>query len=342
MADGWRLGHRPGLDQLRGVAVLLVMWAHFHTGPTEAAGTVGVTLFFVLSGFLITRLLIEERDRTGRISMSGFYARRCRRLLPALPVALMVMAFVNWLHGEAAIAPMLLTAVYLGNVVVAPGAFGHMWSLAVEEHFYAVWPWIVRRVSRTRLLRFVIIGAVVSAVARIVVAHWSEHWAYHASPLRADALLIGCGLALVVARVKVPTWATWVGIVLTGPFVLRSLFPTFTSWGATVVAIGSALLVARALNVTRRRTAIEHVGRISYGLYLFHVPVAWMLDSLIGWQAVPAGVVGTFVLAELSWWFLERQWLGGRVGRLSAAPQGQVGPPLPDAGAEAPVVEPKV
>src|SRR5687768_14389218 len=93
--DGWRLGHRPGLDHVRGVAVLLVVLGHtIHRWGVGGAGRVGVAIFFVLSGFLITRLLLEERDG-GRVSLGRFYVRRARRLLPALAVFLPLAALVN-------------------------------------------------------------------------------------------------------------------------------------------------------------------------------------------------------------------------------------------------------
>ena len=137
----------PALDGIRGIAILLVVASHFGLGGT--GGMVGVTLFFVLSGFLITYLLLDEREQTGRIDLKSFYGRRALRLLPALGFYLVGMAMLIWLLRLA--IPIWdttwPTALYLANYVQVLGgdlfANRHTWSLAVEEHFYLIWPLLV-------------------------------------------------------------------------------------------------------------------------------------------------------------------------------------------------------
>ncbi len=167
-----RLGRVPGLDGLRGLAVLLVLV--FHVGLPLRGGGVGVDVFFVLSGFLITNLLLAELDRSGTICFRGFYARRARRLLPALVLMLVLFALVRLVVGpmlgvsllptraplwRALAAPLLFPTVYASNIVAMRGnneALGSLtptWSLAAEEQFYLVWPlvlWLLAKVGMTR------------------------------------------------------------------------------------------------------------------------------------------------------------------------------------------------
>jgi len=156
---GWRLGHRPGLDGLRGVAVALVIAAHACTGvfPSHrplaegvlrGGGIVGVQLFFVLSGFLITRLLLEELDASGSIRLGAFYGRRVRRLLPALVALCVIYVAVAWIAGRPnspAAGSAITALLYVENFarwvpIDQDGWLGHTWSLAVEEQFYLAWP----------------------------------------------------------------------------------------------------------------------------------------------------------------------------------------------------------
>src|SRR5436190_10898544 len=141
-----RLGRRPALDGLRGIAIALVVGFHAFNWPR--AGTLGVDLFFVLSGFLITTLLLEERNRTGKIDIAAFYTRRARRLLPALLVMLLPFLFLGLVSAAAGSfrRPLFVglgaAATYTSNIVVmhdqsaVPAGLVHLWSLAAEEQFY--------------------------------------------------------------------------------------------------------------------------------------------------------------------------------------------------------------
>jgi peptidoglycan/LPS O-acetylase OafA/YrhL len=149
-----RLSWMPALDGLRGIAVIAVMMFHTPGRAWLPGGSLGVDLFFVLSGFLITTLLLQEHVATGRISLRGFYVRRARRLLPAVVALLAIYAVVvtlapgdftgNPQAGQVAVtyvavATYILNVTQMAHLAVAPG-LSHLWSLSVEEQFYLVWP----------------------------------------------------------------------------------------------------------------------------------------------------------------------------------------------------------
>jgi peptidoglycan/LPS O-acetylase OafA/YrhL len=204
-----KLGRRPELDGLRGIAIILVVGVH---GPSRyvhfaRGGVLGVDLFFVLSGFLITSLLLAERHEQGTVSLRRFYIRRGRRLLPALALVVAVFALasaisgVTWHIAERA----LLRVSYASNFLIAVTdggvgyGFEHLWSLAQEEQFYLLWPiallLILRRGGRARHLLLALAAAIaaVNAVrvgAVIDGAGWRRLW--FAPDTHGDAILFGC------------------------------------------------------------------------------------------------------------------------------------------------------
>ena len=219
------LGRVPALDGIRALAVVLVLLFHARVG-WMSGGYVGVSVFFTLSGFLITSLLLTERAQTGRVDIAGFYARRARRLLPAsltclaLTVALDRLGWLgitrsvrrdvlaalaqvanwNFLAGDTSYAAMVARAV--GRT----GAVDHFWSLAIEEQFYWVWPvvaWVVLR-RRCDLRRWTtVVGAMAVASigsAFVIGAVWGSEAAYWATPARAAEILTGAFAASVLAR----------------------------------------------------------------------------------------------------------------------------------------------
>jgi peptidoglycan/LPS O-acetylase OafA/YrhL len=210
------LGYRPALDGVRAIAILAVL--AFHSGALRG-GFIGVDIFFVLSGFLITTLLLQEWRETGRIRFADFYRRRAARLLPALFVTIAAVAVIYevsssfGLHtdrGFAGIAAAVLF--YSGNWIIALsqgnipfGLLAHTWSLAIEEQFYLVWPVLLllllslsRRKNLRPLLAIALTLAVASALLRFVL--WNAHTGgniYFRTDTRADGLLLGCALAVV-------------------------------------------------------------------------------------------------------------------------------------------------
>ncbi|HMG43978.1 MAG TPA: acyltransferase family protein [Acidimicrobiales bacterium] len=339
-----------GLDGLRGLAVAAVV--AFHLGRLQG-GFLGVDLFFVLSGFLITSLLLREATSHGSVGLGAFWARRARRLLPALLLALVgVSVLLLWLTPEAVRAgfrgEMLATLGYVANWerVVAdasywdifnqPSPLDHMWSLAIEEQFYVLWPLVLvglcRVAGRARLTRAV---AAVSVVAGAVSLVWlaasydplDTNWAYFSTFTRLGPTLLGAALAAVtitvprrlgppgaawdVAALGALAAMTWLAVDLggTGAGYYRGGLVVFAV--AAVVAVravtgGPPGLVARALSVPPLRA----LGLVSYGVYLWHWPVIVYATEdrtgLDGWALDLLCIALTLTLATLSYVLVER------------------------------------
>ncbi len=360
------LGRIPALDGVRALGIVLVLF--FHGGFSWAGGGFfGVDVFFVLSGFLITGLLVSEYRQNAGIGLARFWGHRVRRLVPALLVMLVGVALYGFflassdtlgqLRGDA-----LATLFYVNNWRQAFGTQGyfaalntprpllHTWSLSIEEQFYLVWPLVVLGVLRwSRTLRTLLVvtvaGAVASAVAMAVVYGngSGENRAYYGTDTRAQALLIGCALAIVLAhplprrrsgtvatRSLVRTFdlspAARAGLVVTGGaglatvLVLSVVDSSATAWiyrgGFTLVALATAGLIACVALVPTSPWArvlslrpVRYVGAISYGLYLFHWPifvaVTHARTGLDGWPLFLVRVGLSFAVAAVSFHFLE-------------------------------------
>jgi peptidoglycan/LPS O-acetylase OafA/YrhL len=199
-----RLGHRPVLDGLRGIAILLVMLTHTNVLPN---GYVGVDLFFALSGFLITTLLYEEWDRTGGISLKRFYGRRARRLLPALGLMIVIALVVDMtcysMTGWPFAWKALTSVLFVNNWLAATGhakALGSLnptWSLAQEEQFYLVWPLVLIMLLRRRARPQVVAGVLLVAIGLLMAAApkgtgGTDYSVYYSPAARAAELLFGC------------------------------------------------------------------------------------------------------------------------------------------------------
>jgi len=309
MSNRPTIAYQPALDGVRAFAVAAVLL--FHAGvPGFDGGYLGVSVFFTLSGFLITSLLLREHDDSGTIDLAGFYARRLRRLLPAGVVCLvgvsLIAATTDLFDGVSNLRAHLFGAVFqVANWVFLAGdgsyqdllerssgtssPLEHFWSLAIEEQFYWVWPplmmLVLSRVPR-HSGRLIVIGglAIVTSVSAPVIALvWGADAAYWATPARIGEIIIGAALATVLARRQVPERV--------GPLaplalvVLIVCIVTFPSSGGPayggalpLVALVSASLVLGLQQPGRLRDLLEHdgvvwVGKVSYGLYLFHWPI---------------------------------------------------------------------
>jgi peptidoglycan/LPS O-acetylase OafA/YrhL len=220
--DGGEAAFRPDVEGLRGVAVLLVVL--FHAGLPLSGGFIGVDVFFVISGFLITGLLLREHERSGHVSLARFYARRVRRLLPAAAVVVLATLGAAWLivnpldrpsvmsDGAASVLSVanvrfaLLEGDYF-TAMAQPSPFLHFWSLSVEEQFYLVWPALLFVVARGRrrwvalALGLVLVG---SFVASLALTDSAITWAYYSLPTRAWQLAVGGLLAVGTVAVGSP------------------------------------------------------------------------------------------------------------------------------------------
>jgi peptidoglycan/LPS O-acetylase OafA/YrhL len=329
-------GFRPDLEGLRAVAVVLVLLYHASV-PGFSGGYVGVDVFFVLSGFLITGLLLREVRRTGTISLPNFYARRARRLLPASALVLLVTivatAFmmpplrVPEVAGDAASA-----ALYVSNMrfafqatdylqaELAPSPVLHFWSLSVEEQFYVFWPAIVLLLARRGgdVGRRIGIAAGAIAVVSFGLSLWltgaNQPWAFFSLPTRAWELGLGAFLAIGaahLARIPVRPAAVmaWMGLAMVAlSGIVLSTSTPFPGVAALLPTIGSALMIAGGFRQSALApgrwlsTAVpSFLGRISYSLYLWHWPLlvlpAVALGTALPWWARGALVLLAVVLA---------------------------------------------
>ena len=291
------LGYRPALDGFRGLAVASVLIGHLGAAGVARAATTGVTLFFVLSGFLITQLLLEEGSRCGRVDLRRFYARRALRLMPALVAVLVVFGIWSVVDHRIS-APIVVPALYLSNFVVASGrglgVFGHLWSLAMEEQFYLFWPIVLMlslRRSRRTAVAVAVGGVVVSMLIAVVLAatdHHGVNWTRirFGPDTRAHGLFLGCLIALApsvmqhvaVRRLVLPAAAVClIASLQTDGSWLQHLF-----W-RPMVAVAGVVLVVALLDEAGRPARLAAwpplvaLGRISYGVYLWHFPIYMVL-----------------------------------------------------------------
>jgi peptidoglycan/LPS O-acetylase OafA/YrhL len=336
--------YRPALDGLRGVAIIGV-FAHHAGLASLAGGFIGVDIFFVLSGFLITALLVQEAGETGRIALRAFYVRRALRLLPALAVLLAALVLLPRAFGmmrtDAALVS-TVSALYASNWVRALGVLdlevlSHTWSLAIEEQFYLLWPPLVAvcvalGVRRRWLMLVALAGIAEATVARVALWSGDESWPrlYNGLDTRIDTLLMGALAALALAslpRLDVLRGRAFRALALAAALVLavamhlcRITAPAMYFGLGTLVALCAALVVVAAAATEGGITSLLEfgplvwVGRISYGLYLWHYPVVvGLLDThrmaRLGvdpaWW-MPIQIAASLVLATVSFYLLER------------------------------------
>jgi peptidoglycan/LPS O-acetylase OafA/YrhL len=314
---------QPSLDGLRGLAVLLVMASHFLAGSLASIGWVGVDLFFVLSGYLITSLLRESRD------LGRFYCRRAFRILPLYYLAVLVAVVASptvlatqawyWLHGANWLFALQPDA-YVG------GTF-HFWSLAIEEQFYLAWPLVVWSAGR-RLPMVCLALIAVSFGLRAVLAMSGVSWLplYVLTPTHLEPLAVGSALAASaplrarLARAMVPATA---GVALCAaasgpsPAYPGALVPllalTALGWGAVLAAVLSLPTSHPAMRVLAH-PASRALGTYSYALYLVHPAInAWLKGTMVdAWPAIPYLVVGcalSLAVALVAHYAWERPWL---------------------------------
>ena len=342
---GGQLGHRPALDGVRALAVAFVVLGHVDDillpGGRDPlpGGFLGVDVFFVLSGFLITRLLLDERARTGRLALGRFYLRRSARLLPAVAVLVAAHALWVWIAdvgvtGAEEADSVLVVGLYVSNwahLLHRDLAFGlqHLWSLSVEEQFYVVWPFLVWATRRRPGVLWVVIGTGIAVAIAVRGQLWDDgvHWLliYIRTDARMDALLVGCALGFAHQRgwldranvgVRRGGGAAGLMVVLAAALALQPDRELLYGPGFTVVAVASAALIAGVLEPgwwlhrLLSLRPLRALGRVSYGVYLWHFPVflgvvhAWPEASAPATVAV--AIAGTAVAVTTSWTLVER------------------------------------
>jgi peptidoglycan/LPS O-acetylase OafA/YrhL len=355
-SSGFRLGQRPALDGLRGLAALAVLLTHF---GLFRGGVLGLECLFVLSGFLISVLLIEEHQKTSNIALGKFYRRRFQRVLPPLIALLVIVTTVQIVLGArrpGEIIPEALRAgFFLGNLQslqgFSVGWFGHTWSLALEVQFYLLWPVLFYFLLRANVRpKFIVMLTVllIAASMGLRIAMFTQRppsgpvrmqyfmRLYMGLDTHCDTLLIGCLLGTLVM---------WYGIPETQRF--RSRLKVFACLSlavmgymlfyshheqeiyycglATLMGLLNAAVIASLLFSTPRvvRTVLESrpmvgLGRISYALYLYHIPVFfWMRPDSLGMGFL--AVVICILAATVSFYALEKPFLGRKPSTQSRA-----------------------
>ena len=364
MPEPVRAGQRymPGLDGLRALAVLAVIAYHEQLGWAPG-GLLGVGVFFTLSGYLITDLLLGQWVRSGGLNLGDFWLRRARRLLPALFV--MLAAVTAWvtvmsparlasLRGAVAGAATYSSNwyyIYTHNSYFArfapPGPFDHLWSLAVEEQFYLVWPWVLllgvyflrgRRPGAVRWLALPTLAlAAASAVAMMMLYHpgYDPTRIYEGSDTRACGLLVGAALAMVWPSRRTARTALWTrvaldgaglaGLAVIGVMIWRvGQYSTFTYQGGLVLlSVATAGTVAAVaypgslVGVMLGWKPLRWIGVRSYGIYLWHYPVIILTSPANSAEDLPRAalqVAASIGLAALSWRFIEEPIRRGALG----------------------------
>ena len=322
------LGQQPSLDGLRALAIIAVVAVH---AGFLRSGVLAVDFFFVLSGFLITTLLLDEHARTGTLSLRSFHVRRATRLVPAL--WLLLVAYVAWaaLQGGALGSPSHVAgaaavgAGFVANFFATAWSphqaqyLAHLWSLAEEEQFYVVWPLLLALLLRRRCSTRAVLTGLGAVVAMVTVERWllalggaSTSRIAFAPDTNLDGLTIGCAAAFARSGLgwrptRAAGAAALAAVVLLGlvfpelaggdrSFTLPVAAPAFPAACAVVIVflVSGESLASRALGVQ----PLRYVGRASYGIYLWHLP-------LMHAAGVPFGLLLTTVAAAVSYRYVE-------------------------------------
>ena len=301
---------RPDIQALRALAVLLVVMFHAHI-PWFHAGFLGVDVFFVISGYVITTVLLQERESKASTSLAGFYGRRIRRILPAATVVLIatLWAVYHWLgvvSGVTNATDAKWVAAFLGNFHFAstgtqyltanapPSAFQQYWSLAVEEQFYLVWPLLFMALvsfwPRVSLQRKLIAGLAViiasSLLWSVVETGQNQVWAFFSPLTRAWELALGAGLAVVAPYLRDRSPRFGMMLITLGYLVIAGAtwaFSESTPWPGSAVMVpvlatgaviaGGTMRQSQGFGVVTRSTPVQWFGNTSFSLYLVHWPI---------------------------------------------------------------------
>jgi peptidoglycan/LPS O-acetylase OafA/YrhL len=314
------LGFRPDIEGLRAVAVLLVVLSHAGVSALKG-GYVGVDVFFVISGFLITSLLLRELTPGGSISIARFYARRAARLLPASTLVLVVTVAAAWFWLPPVRFPSILrdalASTFYGinyrlaisgtdylNATAAPSPLQHFWSLAVEEQFYLVWPVLLltagwawrghRTMNRTPIVIALLALTAFSFAASVQQTGTNAPWAYFGGHTRAWELAVGALLALGAGGLARSPRAlaaalTWIGLgAVVAAAVLFDERTPFPGHAAALPVAGAALIIAGGCAAPRGGAGLllnqapgQLIGKLSYGWYLWHWPVLMIAPSAL-------------------------------------------------------------
>jgi peptidoglycan/LPS O-acetylase OafA/YrhL len=352
-----RLGYRPELDGVRGLAVLaiflfhlayIVPWLHH----IAQGGFLSVDVFFVLSGMLITEILVSDYERRGTVSLRSFYDRRARRLLPALFVFVVVtVVYYQVVHGtgRATVRGLesVVTYVSVGRFHGPfPPGVSQAWTLVVEWEFYFIWPVILvlllrRNISPRRIGYLAVAATLAAALARAILFHvdgGNYILSYHFAWLRFEDLLAGCAVGLIGGRPQAPSALRTLGLVFIVVATLEAVYSQ--SWvyyyGLLITAAAAAIIVQPRIGtwwfdrVLASRPAVW-VGTMSYSFYLWSVFTVSEVSRKTSWPLALRATIATvlsFALAWVSYRFVEERFRvrsrRAPAPGILAGPQGEV------------------
>lgn len=322
------------IQALRAFAAVLVVIYH---AKITSGGYIGVDIFYVISGYLITGLLLRELENSGTLNLRSFYLRRVKRLLPTSFFVLAVTAITAWYFYPSPMRADLgrdiaAAGIYISNYLFAfwqmdyqnlstiPPVVIHYWSLAVEEQFYLFWPFIIfalfKRGGRTTVAKGIVVITITSFLFSLYQTSIAPIWAFYSLPTRAWELGVGALLLYIPARIKFSQNYLWIALALFiyGTFQFRDGTP-FPGIAALVPVIATAISIAavhswpRVLNSIGNHRITQWLGAISYPLYLWHwpllvIPVVYLGRGLHIYEIFLC-VVATLICADMTHRFIE-------------------------------------
>jgi peptidoglycan/LPS O-acetylase OafA/YrhL len=306
----------PSLDGLRAISITLVIlshlvkWKHVSLAVMRSYGTLGVHVFFVLSGFLITGLLLREHGRTGTISLRNFYVRRAYRIFPAAFVFLAVVVAIFW--RQMTWYHVLAAVFYVANMdLTRPWIFGHLWSLSIEEQFYLLWPFVMQKWQRHKVAILISVFWFTPVFQTALYLFKAKNGLIGSLPVSADQLAIGCLLAVLAP--KLPRIPGWLALIAVTAAIFVPWFPANTPARTLFVLfvirpllnVGIAALVLHVIQSPYRVlnwAPIVWVGKISYSLYLWQE----LFCSNAAFHAGFVLILPTVACACLSYYFVEQ------------------------------------
>jgi peptidoglycan/LPS O-acetylase OafA/YrhL len=331
----------PSLDGIRAIAISLVLYAHAwvrtHTsGERTDFGTLGVYIFFVLSGFLITGLMIRESELNQSVSLRNFYTRRFFRIIPPLLLFLFGVKILASLGLAAATnRALLFNLSFFRNYHPGPPIFDHLWSLSVEEQFYLVWPFLFVRFSKQTLTRLLTAVVVIVPIVRLAAILWlGGKYEWHTEQV-ADGLAWGCLLAIRQPDLRANRYYQWFSrsyaalilpfVILLGAHIHPLKLEALVGKSALFICVALTIdmMIVRYDSVPGKflnAAPIAWLGRISYSLYL------WQQIFFYGGREVytqfPANLCLAFLCAVFSFYCIERPAI--RLGRLIVGRRPQI------------------
>lgn len=296
------MNYNPSLDGLRALAVLVVVAFHARV-PGFSGGYIGVDLFFVLSGYLITQVFTINPD------LKRFYIRRAKRLVPALSLMLITYLAVFSIivpdhpHGRDAIVAFLYLTDYAAAFWEAPYYIGHTWSLAVEEHFYFLWPLILLRFRPA--VKVLLIAYIIATVWRWGWYDWLE--AYYRFDTRLSGLILGGILAKITIDQRFPAWPGLLAL-LAATLTFSWKEPWVQGWGFVIAELAAAVAILGVPPKWLSKPPLVYLGKLSYGIYLWHYPIAKLLrDTDASWEiTLLVSLSLSLMFAAASYHWLER------------------------------------